>query len=100
MLAFMKERTIYEKKTKRVYIHQCHATGRKTNYYMIREDNEVGMGFQLGTITWRGHWRQEAHDHSGNNPRLYRSCAPNRTRTVHQPPDALAEAVEILIGWT
>lgn len=59
-MSFMKERIIYQSKTVRVYINECHAKGRKTRIFAVRRDDEKGYARYLGEIKWSGAWRQYA----------------------------------------
>lgn len=57
-MAFCKDKIIYENKTTKIYINQCHNKGRKTKLFSIRKDDSTGLAELLGIIKWNGRWRQ------------------------------------------
>lgn len=57
-MAFKKETIIYENKSTKVFINQCHTKGRKTRLFAVRRDDKKGLGHYLGEIKWSGAWRQ------------------------------------------
>jgi len=57
-MSFMKPKTIYENKKTRIYINQCYNKGKKTKLYVVRRDDDKGIGRLLGTIKFDGRWRQ------------------------------------------
>lgn len=57
-MTFIKSKTIYENNDTRVYINQCHATGRKTNIYAVRRNDKTGIAHYLGIIRFNPRWRQ------------------------------------------
>ncbi len=67
-MAFMKQRTIYENDTTKVYINQCHAKGRKTNLYAVRRNDKTGLAIYLGIIKFNPRWRQYVFEADKNRP--------------------------------
>lgn len=57
-MAFKKEVIIYESKSIKVFINQCHAKGIKTRIFAVRRNDKKGLGHYLGSISWSGSWRQ------------------------------------------
>ena len=60
-MAFMKEKIIYKSDKTLVYINQCHNKGKKTRLYVVRRDDQIGLGHLIGAIKWDGAWRQYVH---------------------------------------
>lgn len=58
-MRFIEDVIIYESKTTRVYINQCHAKGKKTKVFAVRKDvDDKCYADYLGAIQWNGAWRQ------------------------------------------
>ena len=57
-MSFIKERTIYESETVRIYVNECHSKGRKTRIFCVRRDDTTGLAALIGTIEFSGRWRQ------------------------------------------
>jgi hypothetical protein len=57
-MGFIKHVIIYERNEVKVYINQCHATGKKTKVFAIRKDDNTGLAEYMGGITFNPRWRQ------------------------------------------
>ena len=57
-MGFKKDIIIFENKTTKVYINQCHDPNRKTNIYAVRRNDKTGLAHLLGIIKFSGAWRQ------------------------------------------